>query len=162
MYPDINLFVIWVVISLYLHSLDASDSTSSVVRGVHCGPPLLGKTVLIILQKRRNEILIIVQKWIFFHYKMEKKSLTELSSITGGGGSWMTYEREKEKSTLSLKGWLVCPNINTCSSGSKMAVIPRCSRAARTTTAAGWWAGASGWAERWPQTSHQTRSRIGT
>lgn len=31
-----------------LHSLDASNSTSSVVRGVHCRPPLLGETIFVI------------------------------------------------------------------------------------------------------------------
>lgn len=40
--------------ALYLHSLDASNAASAVVRGVHRGPLLLRKAVFVVLKRRRK------------------------------------------------------------------------------------------------------------
>lgn len=41
--------------ALYLHSLDTSNSTSAVVRGVHRGPLLFWKALFVVLKRRRKE-----------------------------------------------------------------------------------------------------------
>lgn len=71
-------------------------------------------------------------------------------------------DKGEERDTPGFKGWLRFYNRVLLHSmfftlrWSKMAAVPRCSREARTTTAGRAWAGASGWAELWPQTSRRT------
>lgn len=80
----------------YLHSLDTPDSTASVVWRIYRGPPLLWKTIFIILKKKIRHTLFLRKGNLGRKKKKRNTPLTEMSSITGGGGSWMTCKPKRK------------------------------------------------------------------
>lgn len=94
--------------ALYLHSLDTSNSTSAVVRGVHRGPLLFWKALFVVLKRRRKEATADVWAAVkgmlrFTRVNFKRKPLTEMSSATGGGGSWMTCRQRRGKGHARLQ-----------------------------------------------------------
>lgn len=116
---------------IHLHPLNPSNAPPSVVGGVHCGPPLPGRVVLIV-----REVV----------HHCRRRLVNNLPRIVAEEHAW-AMRCTIEILAHSPVAWLMDPN---------QATIPRCSREARTTRGGRRWAAAAGWAGPRPRRSRRT------